>query len=448
MKKTLRRLLYGAIVVVMTAGLLAGTAAAYTTANFNDVPTNHWAYNDIMTLADVDAIRGVGGNRFNPDGTLTARDFLTLIGRTIYPGAVDESSSDIYWLPHYEVALKKGIVLEAELTTDGLAQPITRYEMARIMVRVDEKFSGNAAVETDTSKITDYAEVPEEYRYSVEQAYAKGLINGVGSGRFDGTSGMSRAQASVVIGRLQTAMNLQPLALTVTEVSLTYLSPYQEPIPRVTGMVGSITAVSSDTSVAVATIEISSSRTWVHIAARGTGTCTVTVTDEAGRSVTANVSVDYTPPEPPARTGEMATVTFLGEVTCYDDTKASSHSYPAGIKVEWLSEDGRLLGETETFEKQPDVYGRNNFKMQATIDAADFWGRQDTYYLRCTYIDADGNRFSNISATTRLPRKFELQTDSYFRVNSKDPYYLAGSGGKACMVLVQVSNREDRFLDF
>ena len=78
------------------------------------------------------------------------------------------------------------------MSASSLDQPINRYEMARIMIRINEKLQGEAkssAIGVSTV-ITDYSELPQAYRSYVEQAYMKGLLQGDGAGNYNGDQGV------------------------------------------------------------------------------------------------------------------------------------------------------------------------------------------------------------------------------------------------------------------
>ena len=63
----------------------AGVAALLTVpafAAFSDVPENAWYAADVEAVQEYGIINGVGDNRFDPDGTLTIAEALTMAVRT------------------------------------------------------------------------------------------------------------------------------------------------------------------------------------------------------------------------------------------------------------------------------------------------------------------------------------------------------------------------------
>ena len=51
-------------------------------------------------------------------------------------------------------------------------------------------------------KMSDWGQVPAQYREAVSTCYALGLLNGQNDGAFGGGNSMNRAQGCVVISRL------------------------------------------------------------------------------------------------------------------------------------------------------------------------------------------------------------------------------------------------------
>ncbi|WP_228727876.1 hypothetical protein [Fusibacter ferrireducens] len=106
----------------------------------------------------------------------------------------------------YDYAVEKGIVKKYEIapTAESLNQPINRYEMARIMIRINENIQGESktSITGVDQKIADYDSVPQTYKYYVEQAFMKGMLTGKTGGIYDGSSGGTRAEACVMVVKM------------------------------------------------------------------------------------------------------------------------------------------------------------------------------------------------------------------------------------------------------
>lgn len=178
----------------------SGAALAYTTADFSDVPASHWAYTDIMSMADVGVINGVGEGAFAPGTKLSAAMFLTLVERAIDPTISAEGAASWYG-PYVAAAKAAGLLDGTGISEEAIEAEITRYDMAVILLWAAQG-RGTQDKAVDTGKITDYGDIPVKYADAVAQVYALGLITGDEAGRFNGMDTMSRAEAATVISRL------------------------------------------------------------------------------------------------------------------------------------------------------------------------------------------------------------------------------------------------------
>lgn len=100
--------------------------------------------------------------------------------------------------------MEQGILKQEEVLAETWNEPITRYEMIRILTRISENTLGEPSVQTEgiEEKVADYDRVAqnEAYAYFVEQAYGKGLVTGMdGSGTFAGDLTGTRAQAAAMV---------------------------------------------------------------------------------------------------------------------------------------------------------------------------------------------------------------------------------------------------------
>jgi uncharacterized coiled-coil protein SlyX len=86
------RLLVAAFALVMAMGALAQTAKA--ASAYDDVPTDHWAYNALDYLTEKGVLEGYPGGFFKGDRTLTRYEFAQAIARLLdtiqQKGATDE----------------------------------------------------------------------------------------------------------------------------------------------------------------------------------------------------------------------------------------------------------------------------------------------------------------------------------------------------------------------
>ncbi len=171
---------------------------------------SHWAHEAIDAAIVAGWINGFEDQTFRPDVTLTRAMFVTMLGRlsgadltqvseSTFP---DVSVSD-YYAPYVQWATASGIV---DGFPDGTFRPdenITREQMACIMARYlksigfDTTYSGEAV----SSQIQDLSSIGGWALDDVLFCFETGLLNGRGD-CFDPQTGATRAEACVVLGRL------------------------------------------------------------------------------------------------------------------------------------------------------------------------------------------------------------------------------------------------------
>ena len=191
----------------LTAAVLAGclTVPALARENFSDLPNSHWAYEDVMKVADAGIINGTGNNMFSPNRTLDAAQFLAMIARTCYDDAVTGQTSGSTWYYEYvEAAEDRGVLEGTDVTLANATEGITRYDMAMILANVGQDIIGATGAPASSDEIADFGTVPAEYQDAVLWAYGNGLLYGDNHGNFGGADTMTRAEAATVIARLMT----------------------------------------------------------------------------------------------------------------------------------------------------------------------------------------------------------------------------------------------------
>lgn len=174
-------------------------AMAYNTKDFVDVPKGNWAYDAVMKMADAGVINGVGGGKFDPNGQVTAEQFITLVGRIVFP-EVKASGSD--WSgPYVTEAKAKGMLTGTTVTDGSLKSAITRYDMA-VILRSAAKLLEAEEKLAEPSAIGDYGMTPTMYADAVRAVYGMGLITGDDKHNFNGQNSMRRSEAATVMSRL------------------------------------------------------------------------------------------------------------------------------------------------------------------------------------------------------------------------------------------------------
>lgn len=220
-----KRLLAFALTLAMVLSLTVPAMAAGQT--FSDVPESYWGYADIEAVSKAGYMKGVGGGRFSPENKVTVAQFLTLLGRLVFPDVKTEGND---WYGPYVTAAQEAKLLDGtQVDTDNLEAEITRYDMA-VILRAAAKKLGVTEKSAQSSEVTDYLDIPTRYAEAVLAVYGMGLIKGVGGGSFNGTGTMRRAEVATVIMRLARATGSHGGTVTEPTDPSKPTSPDEDPI--------------------------------------------------------------------------------------------------------------------------------------------------------------------------------------------------------------------------
>lgn len=168
---------------------------------------NHWAKDDIIKLYNLGGIKGYPDGTFKPEEEITKVEFLALTVQTVTLDEIVISENDDHWGdPFYQWAYDHEIVESSDLDKSTWDNDITRYEMAKIIIRTSENIIGEEPIQVDGIEdiMSDYETVNDNpAAYYVKQAFAKGIINGKNEkGLFAGDDTGTRAEGATLILRL------------------------------------------------------------------------------------------------------------------------------------------------------------------------------------------------------------------------------------------------------
>lgn len=168
---------------------------------------NHWAKDQIITLYNLGGIKGYPDGSFRPEEKISIAEFLVMAAQSVTRDEIPSAKVGEHWArPYFNWAYSQGIVEISDLDESTWDTDISRYDMAKIIVKFLENIIGEEATEVAGVEeiMSDYEIVNKNPKaYYVKQAFAKGIINGVNEeGLFDGSKTGTRAEASTLILRL------------------------------------------------------------------------------------------------------------------------------------------------------------------------------------------------------------------------------------------------------
>ena len=181
----------------------AGMAALLTVpafAAFSDVPEDAWYAADVEAVQEYGIINGVGDNRFDPDGTLTIAEALTMAVRTNarHNSAEVPVAEGAWYQGAVNYATENGMISGTEFA-DYNANA-TRAQMAYLFA--------NALPESEYTAINNVTALPdvkEQTQYSDEifLLYNAGILTGSDKyGTFKPDDTIIRAEAAAIINRV------------------------------------------------------------------------------------------------------------------------------------------------------------------------------------------------------------------------------------------------------
>ncbi len=195
-----KRVLSLALALVLAVGLAVPAFAAG--PSFTDVPESYWGYADIEAVAQAGYMNGTGNGEFSPEMKVSVAQFLTLLGRLVFPDVKTEGND--WFGPYVSAAQEAGLLTGSQVDTGNVEAEISRYDMA-VILRAAAKKLGVAEKAAQSSEVTDYLDIPTRYAEAVLAVYGMGLIKGDDAGNFNGSNTMMRAEVATVIMRLAKA---------------------------------------------------------------------------------------------------------------------------------------------------------------------------------------------------------------------------------------------------
>lgn len=202
------------LILALALTLSMSTAAfAAELLSFRDIPSTHWAYNDIMRSVELGLVQGTkapdknGVGAFNPDGMMTVAQFITVVVRAVEPGQeFDNGDSTLWYAGAWNEAVNLGILGKNDfggLNGEMASKAITREEMAYVITNALDYMDEKPDQIVDVSRVPDLGKVSAAYRNEVLNVYSLGIICGVdNAGTFNPGGVLTRAQASAVMNRI------------------------------------------------------------------------------------------------------------------------------------------------------------------------------------------------------------------------------------------------------
>jgi 2',3'-cyclic-nucleotide 2'-phosphodiesterase / 3'-nucleotidase len=171
---------------------------------FDDVKKDHWAHDFVAELKGLGIVKGKSEAKFDPNGTLTRGQFVSMLVRALKLEAGKEQPfKDVSG----ELAKEVSAAFEAGITTGKTKDKfdpntaITREQMAAMLTRAYEAKTGKAYEVKAEANYADAAKISTGAKKYVNAVNELQLMVGTG-GKFEPKKNATRAQAAKVVSLL------------------------------------------------------------------------------------------------------------------------------------------------------------------------------------------------------------------------------------------------------
>ncbi|MCS3917381.1 lactocepin [Caldanaerobacter subterraneus subsp. tengcongensis MB4] len=174
---------------------------------FKDVEKDFWGYDVINVLASRHIIKGMTEDTFAPNAKITRAEFAALMIRALgipeepYKGEFEDVKEGMWYANAIEAAYQEGIMLGdgKKMRPDD---PITREEMAAVIMRVYSKLAGYKEENIGNTTFADNNKISEWARNVVANAVKLGIVRGYDDNTFKPKDNATRAEAAAMLYRI------------------------------------------------------------------------------------------------------------------------------------------------------------------------------------------------------------------------------------------------------
>lgn len=270
--------------------------------DFRDVSTNDWYYSELNYAVSRGLVNGATANSFNPKGTMTRAEFVTILGRMVGVDPKGATASpfldvdrDKYYAPYVSWAWSNDIVSGVTDNKFGPNNLVTREQMAVILANYLKSQGVTLPDDPSVSYFRDTAKISTWARDAVETMRRSGLLGGDNFQNCNPKNNLSRAEGTCVLVRLERKLPADQTGSPVEVISVgASFSSTALSVGGTTQVVFFVTPANATNQTltitsadpAVATVDSSG-----NITAVGVGSTTITATSANGKSAKVDVLV-------------------------------------------------------------------------------------------------------------------------------------------------------------
>lgn len=179
-------------------------------SGFSDVPSNHWAIQQIDRMNARGIIGGYEDGTARPNNPVTQFEAITMATRIMGLQYNESTSQGTYlpfkypdWTGAYGVAViayEAGLVDASDFTHDSSA---SREWIAKLLIKIMKAEDEVSSVANETLSFGDTNSIGSDYLNYVKLAYDKGLIGGYTDGTFKPKNTVTRAEMAAFLCRVE-----------------------------------------------------------------------------------------------------------------------------------------------------------------------------------------------------------------------------------------------------
>jgi len=198
------------IIFLFVILLMTTTFSSLYAITFTDLSGTHWAYNNVMYLAEKGIINGYENGTYKPERSVSRGEFIKLVMTALYGGNEYFEVNNFnlgHWATPYAIEAARLGYLMDETGITNLNDSITRLEMVHILAKVcsDNRIEKEEPI--TTIQFSDISQLDEESQIYIEYVTQNGLINGYTDGTFKASKTMTRAEVATVMCRFFSLMD-------------------------------------------------------------------------------------------------------------------------------------------------------------------------------------------------------------------------------------------------
>ncbi|MCC8123647.1 MAG: InlB B-repeat-containing protein, partial [Oscillospiraceae bacterium] len=196
--------------VSLILSLLPLSAAAVSATDFEDITTEHWAYEYVEDVTSHGWFLGTSASTFSPDSLMTRGMFVTALvryGNATLDNNAETAFTDVPAGQYYTGAVAWGVsrgLISGQLdSVFGTHDPITREDMVLIVIRMVDYLEINLPYDVEWKDFTDTALISDYAESALSRSIRSGIILGYEDGSVRPQGASTRAEVAAVLSRIR-----------------------------------------------------------------------------------------------------------------------------------------------------------------------------------------------------------------------------------------------------